>query len=273
MKPRKFEKDDRPFKKFRRDADPAAAAGDTRDKPYKPAFRGGARPDRHEFGEELLYAASGKVAEVVGTMPLDRHEVLRRMWRYYMQEGLVKPLPGGPRIPRDRDERPERGPRESSPDRPRTFDRGPSRGPSRGPREFTPRSSEGARRFSREGESAPRRFEPRTEEGPRRFSREGEDRPKRFERRPEGGSRPFTRSGEGRPRTSSDGPRPFTRSGPGRPRTSSDGPRPFTRSGPSRPRTSSPRTPTGKHPTARKSAMIDKAPRRKFKETREPREG
>lgn len=269
MKPRKFEKDDRPFKKFRRDADPAAATGDTRDKPYKPAFRGGARPDRHEFGEELLYAPSGIVAEVVGTMPLDRHEVLRRMWRYYVQEGLVKPLPGGPRIPRDRAERPERGPRESSPDRPRTY---APRSP-QGPREFTPRSSEGARRFSREGEGAPRRFEPRIGDSPRRSPRDGEDRPKRFERRPDDGPRPFTRSGEGRPRTSSDGPRPFTRSRPSRPRTSSDGPRPFTRSGPSRPRTSSPRTPAGKHPTARKSAMIEKAPRRKFKETREPREG
>ncbi len=255
MKPRKFDKADRPFKKFRRDADPAAPA-DTRDKPYKPAFRGGAREARHEFGEEMIYAPSGIVAEVVGTMPLDRHEVLRRMWRYYVQEGLVKPLPSGPRPPRE--DRPERPPRDFSQDRPRTFDRGPSRGPSRGPREFTPRSAEGARRFSREGEDRPKRFERRTEEGPRPFSRDGEDRPpRRFERRNDDSPRPFTRSGGGRPRSSSGGPRPFSRSGPGRPRPSSP----------------SSRTPAGKHPTARKSAMIEKAPRRKFKETREPREG
>jgi hypothetical protein len=192
LKPRKFNKGERPFQKFRRDEPPFAAA-DQHDKPYKPAFRPGARPDRHEFGEDMQYTASGIVAEVVGSMPLDRHEVLRRMWRYYLQEGLVKAVPGGPRVPRDHDERPERR-----------------------PREFTPRSSE----------------------GPRRFSRDGEDRPRRFERRTDDRPRPFTRSSEGRPRTS-----PLARK------------------------------PAGKHPTARKSAMIEKAPRRKFKETRERNEG
>ena len=149
LKPRKFDKPDRPFSPFRKDA--PRPEGD-RERPFRKPFPRDSRPD---FGDEEQYSASGELADIVGTHPLDRREILRRMWRHYQDAGLVKSTGFTRRPPRD--------------DRP--------------PRHFEDRPP---RRFERDREAAPHRFERKPEEGERRFSRKPSDAPRTPSRRPSG---------------------------------------------------------------------------------------
>ena len=158
MKPRKFDRPDgdrprpdRPFNKFRSDA--PRSAGERDRPPYRKPFNRDSRPS---FEEDEQFEATGELADIVGTHPLDRREILRRMWRHYQDAGLVKST--GVTRPRP--------PREDRPDRP--------------PRRFEDRPP---RRFEGEREGALRRYERRPESGDRPFSRDREDGPKRYPRR------------------------------------------------------------------------------------------
>jgi 23S rRNA pseudouridine2605 synthase len=199
-------------------------------------FGGGDRgPQRRPFDDEL-FTASGKVAEVVGTSPQSRYDILRKLWDFFREEQLV--VTAGRKTPANadnwRNEGDERPPREERPYRDR---------PPQGDRPYRPRDSEG-------GERPP--YRPRSAEG-------GGDRPPYRPR--EGGDRPPYRPREG------GGDRPYRpREGGGdRP----DRPAFPRRAGGSRPPYRSTRTPAGNHPTARKAQTLEGVPRRKFKETRE----
>lgn len=70
------------------------------DRPYSKPYgekRGFGGPKR-EFGErkefrprrdDELFKASGKVAEIVGNDPQSRFEILRKLWNFFSEEGLV----------------------------------------------------------------------------------------------------------------------------------------------------------------------------------------
>jgi 23S rRNA pseudouridine2604 synthase len=228
MKPRNFDKPDRPFTKFRKDGPPRPEARTDGDRPFRKPF---GRDPRAQFDDEQ-YTATGALADIVGTHPLDRREILRRMWRHYEDSGLVKSIGGGsPRPPRPRNDRP---PFERSERAPYARSERPSRGPDdRPPRRFEDRPP---RRFEGEREGAPRRYERKTEGGA----------PRRYGPKPEGGERRFSRDRDEGPKTYSRKP--------------SQGPRVSTRTT---------RTPSGKHPAGKRAEAISKVPRRKFKETRE----
>ena len=49
---------------------------------------GGDRGPRRPFDDEL-FTASGKVAEVVGTEPQSRYDMLRKLWDFFREEQLV----------------------------------------------------------------------------------------------------------------------------------------------------------------------------------------
>ena len=250
MKPRKFDKGERPFNKFRSDAPKERGERNER-----PAFQGGSRgfprPSRPSFGDDdFTYVASGEVAEMVGSRPMDRREMQRRIWDYYLDQGLVKRAPGARPPRREFESRPPRGDDE----RPRSYQRRDDG--DRPPRSFAPRSDD-----RRGGGDRPRSFSPRAEG----------DRPRSARPRTEG-ERPRTYG----PRAEGDRPRSYGPRSDDAPRRSSsrpapDGPRKYARKPEGAPRTST-RTPAGKHPTARKAEAISKVPRRKFKETRERNE-
>jgi hypothetical protein len=228
MKPRKFDKPDRPFTKFRKDVPPRSDASVEGERPFRKPF---GHDPRAQFDDEQ-FTATGELADIVGTHPLDRREILRRMWRHYQDAGLVKSIGGGsPRPPRAGTDRP----RYERSDRP-SFERS---GP---PRERAPFNPKGPPRDR--DDRAPRRFEGEREGAPRRYERKPEgDAPRRYGPKPEGGERRFSRDRDDRPKTYSRKP--------------SQGPRTSTR------------TPSGKHPAGKRAEAISKVPRRKFKETRE----
>jgi hypothetical protein len=232
MTPSKFDKPDRPFTKFRKDGPPRPDVRAEGERPFRKPF---GHDPRAQFDDEQ-FTATGELADIVGTHPLDRREILRRMWRHYQDAGLVKSIGGGsPRPPRARSDRP-------------SFDRS---GPPRERAPFNPkgpprdRDDRAPRRFEGERSGPPRRFEGEREGAPRRYERktEGTAAPRRYGPKPEGGERRFPRDHDERPKTYSRKP--------------SQGPRPSTR------------TPSGKHPAGKRAEAISKAPRRKFKETRE----
>jgi hypothetical protein len=142
LKPRKFDRPDRPFSKFRNDRSARDEGGEERS-PRRP-YHNDQRPD---FRDDEAFVATGELADIVGTHPLDRREILRRMWRHYQDAGLVKSVGGG-RPPRERSERPTR----------RFEDRPPRH--REGEREETRRSSHdrenGTRNYSRKPSLGPR---------------------------------------------------------------------------------------------------------------------
>jgi hypothetical protein len=185
MTPRNFDKPDRPFTKFRKDGPPRPDARAEGDRPFRKPF---SHDPRAQYDDEQ-YTATGELADIVGTHPLDRREILRRMWRHYQDAGLVKSIGGGsPRPPRARTDRP-------------SFDRS---GPPRERAPFNPkgpprdRDDRAPRRFEAEREGAPRRYERKTEGGERRFSRDRDEGPKRFSRKPSQGPRVSTRRPSGK---------------------------------------------------------------------------
>ena len=187
MKPRKFDRPggerprtDRPFQKFRKDGPPRAEGEFER--PFRKPF---GHDPRAQFDDEQ-FTATGELADIVGTHPLDRREILRRMWRHYQDAGLVKSTGGGTRRPpRERSERP-----------PRSFEDRP------------PRSSEDRppRRFEGEREGAPRRYERKPEGAPSRYGRKRDDDGPRFTRDRDEGSKPFSRKPSRAPRVSTRKP-------------------------------------------------------------------
>ncbi len=178
MTPRKFDKGERPFNKFRKDQPRSEEEGE---RSFHKPFHRDSRPD---FGEEEQFVSTGELADIVGTHPLDRREILRRMWRHYQDAGLVKSIGGG-RPPRSRTDRP---PYERSERPARDRD-------DRGPRRFEDRPP---RRFEGERAGAPRRYGPKPEDGDRRFSRDRDEGPKRFSRKPSQGPRVSTRKPSGK---------------------------------------------------------------------------
>ena len=143
---------------------------------------GGNRGPRRPFDDEL-FTASGKVAEVVGTEPQSRYDMLRKLWDFFREEQLVVTAGRKVRANADhwRTEGEERPARDERPYRDR---------PPQGDRPYRPRSAEGReerpyRPRSAEGEGGDRPYRPRTEG----------DRPEQpaYPRRA-GGSRPPFRS-------------------------------------------------------------------------------
>lgn len=179
MKPRKFDRSEPPFKKFRTDSPRSGG-----ERPFRQPFNRDSRPD---FADEEQYTASGELADVVGTHPLDRREILRRMWRHYQDAGLVKSSGITRRAPREGDRPP---PRRFEDRPPRRFEDRPPRPD--GDRERAPR------RFEPRAEGAPRRYERKPEDGDRRFTRDGDRGPKRFTRTPSAAPRVSTRAPSGK---------------------------------------------------------------------------
>jgi len=165
MTPRNFDKPDRPFTKFRKDGPPRTEARPEGERPFRKPF---SRDSRPFFDDDEQFVSTGELADIVGTHPLDRREILRRMWRHYQDAGLVKST-GVTR------------PRPSREDRP--------------PRRFEDRPP---RRFEGEREGAPRRYERKPEEGERRFSRNREEGPRSYFRKPSQGPRISTRTPSGK---------------------------------------------------------------------------
>jgi hypothetical protein len=192
--PRREGRSDRPFNRFRSDGPPRPDARVEGERPFRKPF---GHDPRAQFDDEQ-FTATGELADIVGTHPLDRREILRRMWRHYQDAGLVKSIGGG--SPRPRNDRPsfDRSgpPRERAPFNPK----GPPRDrDDRAPRRFEGEREGTPRRYERKTEgSAPRRYGPKPEGGERRFSRDRDEGPKTYSRKPPQGPRTSTRTPSGK---------------------------------------------------------------------------
>jgi hypothetical protein len=140
-------------------------------KPFgqRPEYGGGShgyregRPAHRPYDDEL-FAASGKVAEIVGSEPQSRYDMLRKLWDFFREERLV--VAAGRRVRANADdwrggeerpprERPAREPFEERPRRERPARDNYEERPPRGPRK--PAGNHPSVRKAKSLEDVPRR--------------------------------------------------------------------------------------------------------------------